>query len=63
MEAKNILKGKYVFAKLLDFIDKYVFLRLLNKYDGNSYVKLTYVRAPLNGLCSERGKDDCQIFI
>ena len=32
-------KGKYVFAQLLDFTDKDVFLRLANKYDGNSYVK------------------------
>ena len=32
-------KGKYVFAQLLDFIDKDVFLRLANKYDGNRYAK------------------------
>ena len=32
-------KGKYVFAQLLDLIDKDVFLRLANKYDGNRYVK------------------------
>ena len=32
-------KGKYVFAQLFDFIDKDVFLRLANKYDGNRYVK------------------------
>lgn len=32
-------KGKYVFAQLLDFIDKDVFLRIANKYDGNRYVK------------------------
>lgn len=32
-------KGKYVFAQLLDIIDKDVFLRIANKYDGNSYVK------------------------
>jgi len=32
-------KGKYVFAQLLDFIDKDVFLRLANKYDGNKYIK------------------------
>ena len=32
-------KGKYVFAQLLDFTDKDVFLRLANKYDGNRYVK------------------------
>ena len=32
-------KGKYVFAQLLDFIDKDVLLRLANKYDGNRYVK------------------------
>lgn len=29
-------KGKYMFAQLLDFIDKDVFLRLTNKYDGKS---------------------------
>lgn len=33
-------KGEYVFAQLLDFIDKDVFLRLANKYDENHYVKL-----------------------
>lgn len=32
-------KGKYVFSQLLDFIDKDVFLRLANRYDGNRYVK------------------------
>lgn len=32
-------KGKYVFVQLLDFIDKDVFLRIANKYDGNHYVK------------------------
>ena len=32
-------KGKYVFAQLLDFIDKDVFLRIANKYDGNRYVQ------------------------
>ena len=32
-------KGKYVFAQLQDFIDKDVFLRIANKYDGNRYVK------------------------
>lgn len=32
-------KGKYVFMQLLYFIDKDVFLRLANKYDGNRYVK------------------------
>ena len=32
-------KGKYVFAQLLDFIDKDVFLRIANKYGGNRYVK------------------------
>ena len=31
--------GKYVFSQLLDFLDKDVFLRLSNKYDGNRYVK------------------------
>ena len=28
-----------MFAQLLDFIDKDVFLRLANKYDGNRYIK------------------------
>ena len=32
-------KGKYVFSQLLDFIDKDVFLRIANRYDGNRYVK------------------------
>ena len=32
-------KGKYVFSQLLDFIDKDVFLRTVNRYDGNRYVK------------------------
>ena len=31
--------GKYVFSQLLDFLDKDVFLRLANKYNGNRYVK------------------------
>ena len=31
--------GKYVFSQLLDFIDKDVFLRIANRYDGNRYVK------------------------
>ena len=32
-------KGKYVFSQLLDFLDKDVFLRIANKYNGNRYVK------------------------
>ncbi len=32
-------KGKYVFAQLLDFINTDVFLRIVNKYDGNRYAK------------------------
>lgn len=32
-------KGKYVFSQLLDFLDKNVFLRISNKYNGNRYVK------------------------
>ena len=32
-------KGKYMFSQLLDFLDKDVFLRLVNKYNGNRYVK------------------------
>lgn len=32
-------KGKYVFLQLLDFLDKDVFLRISNKYNGNRYVK------------------------
>lgn len=31
--------GKFVFSQLLDFLDKDVFLRISNKYDGNRYVK------------------------
>ena len=31
--------GKYVFSQLLDFIDKDVFLRISNRYEGNRYVK------------------------
>lgn len=31
--------GKFVFSRLLDFLDKDVFLRISNKYDGNRYVK------------------------
>ncbi|MCI1640413.1 MAG: IS4 family transposase [Bacteroidales bacterium] len=31
--------GKFVFSQLLDFIDKDVFLRISNKYDGNKYIK------------------------
>ena len=32
-------KGKYVFSQLLDFLDKDVFLRISNKYNGNRYIK------------------------
>ena len=32
-------KGKYVFSQLLYFLDKDVFLRISNKYNGNRYVK------------------------
>ena len=32
-------KGKYVFSQLLDFLNKDVFLRISNKYNGNRYVK------------------------
>lgn len=32
-------KGKFVFAQLLDFLDKDVFIRISNKYNGNKYVK------------------------
>lgn len=32
-------KGKYVFSQFLDFLDKDVFLRISNKYNGNRYVK------------------------
>lgn len=31
--------GKYVFSQLLDFLDKDIFLRISNKYNGNRYVK------------------------
>ena len=32
-------KGKYVFSQLLDFIDKDVFFRIVDRYGGNRYVK------------------------
>lgn len=32
-------KGKFVFSQLVSFIDKDVFLRIANKYNGNRYVK------------------------
>lgn len=31
--------GKFVFSQLLDFLDKDIFLRISNKYNGNWYVK------------------------
>lgn len=31
--------GKFVFSQLLDFLDKDVFLRISNKYNGNRYIK------------------------
>ena len=31
--------GKFVFSQLLDFLDKDVFLRISNKYNGNRHVK------------------------
>lgn len=32
-------KGKYLFALLLNFIDKDLSLRIANIYDGNRYAK------------------------
>ena len=32
-------KGKYVFAQLLEYLDHFVFLRIVKKYDGDQYVK------------------------
>ena len=32
-------KGKYVFAQLLEYLDYFVFLRIVKKYDGDKYVK------------------------
>lgn len=32
-------KDKYVFAQMVEFLDKYKFLRIVKKYDGNKYVK------------------------
>ncbi len=32
-------KDKYVFAKMVDFLDNYKFLCIVKKYDGNRYVK------------------------
>ncbi len=32
-------KGKYVFSQLLAFLDPFVFLRIVKKYDGDKYVK------------------------
>lgn len=31
--------GKYVFSQLLDFLDRFDFIRLAKKYDGDKYVK------------------------
>lgn len=31
--------GKFMFSQLLDFLDKDIFLRISNKYNGNRYVK------------------------
>ena len=44
-----------MFAQLLDFIDKDVFLRLANKYDGIRYVKQftrTEKKVPINEIAS-----------
>ncbi|MDI9551678.1 MAG: DUF4372 domain-containing protein, partial [Bacteroidota bacterium] len=32
-------KGKYVFSRLLEFLDPFVFLRISKKYGGDKYVK------------------------
>ncbi len=32
-------KGKYVFSQLLSFLDPFVFLRIVKKYNGDRYVK------------------------
>ena len=34
-----MLKDKYVFAQMVEFLDNYKFLRIVKKYDGNKYVK------------------------
>lgn len=33
-------KGSYVFSQLVKFLDEFVFLRIVKKYDGDKYVKL-----------------------
>jgi len=32
-------KGKFVFAQLLEFIDRFEFNRIVRKYEGDRYVK------------------------
>ena len=32
-------KGSYVFAQMVKFLDEFVFLRIVKKYDGDKYVK------------------------
>jgi len=32
-------KGSYVFAQMVQFLDEFVFLRIVKKYDGDKYVK------------------------
>ena len=32
--------GSYVFAQMVKFLDEFVFLRIVKKYDGDKYVKL-----------------------
>lgn len=34
-----MLKDKYVFAQMIEFLDNFKFLRIVKKYDGNKYVK------------------------
>ena len=31
--------GSYVFAQMVKFLDEFVFLRIVKKYDGDKYVK------------------------
>ena len=58
-------KDKYVFAQLIEFLDNNKFRHLVDKYDGNRYVKYftcwNQLLAMMFGLLSNR--ESCEIWL
>lgn len=53
-------KDKYVFAQLIDFLNDNKFRRLIDKYDGNRYVKyFTCWNQLLSRMFGQRSNCEC----